>query len=249
MAVRSTYSGSGRKYVSNPEGVCDNIPSYPWVAPGLALIFDMDGVIVHSNPVHCRAWQLYNRRFGIQTDERMLERMYGKHNDDIVRDYFGSGLSREQTMAHGAAKEQLYREIMAPALDDSLVAGVRQFLSRHAAVPMAVATNAEPANVDFILDAANLRRYFRAVVDGHMVSRPKPHPDVFLLAAAELEISPAACIVFEDSLSGIEASRAAGMRTVGLRTTHRELPGVDLAIDHFLSPELQPWLQSQTRPD
>ncbi|HWQ53884.1 MAG TPA: beta-phosphoglucomutase family hydrolase [Bryobacteraceae bacterium] len=223
--------------------------SCPWVAPGLALIFDMDGVMVHSNPVHCRAWQIYNSRFGIQTDEDMLQRMYGKHNDDIVRDYFGTRLSRDEIAAHGAAKERLYREIMAPSLENSLVPGLREFLSRHASVPMAVATNAEPANVDFILDAANLRRYFRVVVNGQMVSRPKPYPDVFLCAAAELRIAPAACIVFEDSLSGVEASRAAGMRTVGVLTTHRELPGLDLAIDHFFSPELEPWLQSQTLPD
>lgn len=205
----------------------------------------MDGVVVHSNPVHARAWRIYNRRFGIETDDGMLERMYGKHNDDIVRDYFGPGLTAGEAAAHGAAKERLYREIMAPIVDESLVPGVREFLARHAGLPMAVASNAEPANIALILDRSGLGGYFRAVVHGGMVSRPKPSPDVFLRAAAELGVPPAACIVFEDSLAGVEAARRAGMRTVGLRTTHTELPGVALEIDDFLSPDLQPWLEFQ----
>jgi beta-phosphoglucomutase len=215
--------------------------------PGLALIFDMDGVIVHSNPVHCEAWRLYCGRFGIQADDAMLARMYGKRNDEIVRDYFGPAVGGEEAAAHGAAKERLYRQIMAPVLGRSLVPGVREFLAQNAGLPMAVATNAEPDNVDFVLDAGGLRACFQAVVDGHMVSRPKPCPDIYLHAAAALGADPAGCIVFEDSLTGVEAARAAGMRVVGLRTTHAELPGVDLAIDDFLDPNLQPWLQSQTR--
>jgi beta-phosphoglucomutase family hydrolase len=216
------------------------------VPPGLALIFDIDGVIVDSNPVHREAWKRYNLRFGIATDEAMLERMYGKHNDDIVRDYFGDRLSAEEIAAHGAAKERLYREIMGPRLEESLVAGVREFLARHADLPLAVATNAEPANVSFILDAAGLRGAFRVVVDGAMVSRPKPAPDIYVRAAELLGIPAADCVVFEDSVSGVRAARAAGMRTVGLLTTHPDLSGVDLAIDNFRSKELEPWLRSQT---
>jgi beta-phosphoglucomutase len=215
--------------------------------PAAALILDMDGVVVHSNPVHCEAWRRYCRRFGILADDAMLARMYGKHNGDIVRDYFGPAVTDEEAAAHGAAKERLYREIMAPVLGESLVPGVREFLARYAEFPLALATNAEPDNVAFVLDAGGLRHLFRAVVDGHMAPRPKPCPDVFLQAAAALGADPAACIVFEDSLAGVEAARAAGMRVVGLRTTHAELPGVDLAIDDFLDAHLQPWLRSRIR--
>ena len=74
---------------------------------------------------------------------------------------------------------------------------------------MAVASNAEPANVDFVLDAAGLRPYFRAVLDGHQVSRPKPYPDIYLRAAEILGSVPAECVIFEDSLTGIRAARAA----------------------------------------
>jgi beta-phosphoglucomutase len=221
-------------------------PRESWLAHGLALIFDMDGVIVDSNPVHCQAWVLYNRRFGVETDAAMLQRMYGKRNDEIVRDFFGPHLSHAEVAAHGAAKERLYRELMADRLSRSLVPGIGQFLARHGGADMALATNAEPANVAFVLEAAGLRPYFRLVVDADTVARPKPYPDIYLRAAEQLGAQPRNCIVFEDSLAGVAASRAAGMRTVGLLTTHARLPGVDVAIDDFLNPELEPWLRSQT---
>ena len=65
---------------------------YAGLAPGLAVILDMDGVIVDSNPVHRNAWSIYNRRFGIETHEAMQQRMYGKRNDEIVRDFLGAGI-------------------------------------------------------------------------------------------------------------------------------------------------------------
>jgi HAD superfamily hydrolase (TIGR01509 family) len=204
----------------------------------------MDGVIVDSNPVHTRAWETYNRRFGIEV-EGMAERMFGRRNDEIVRDFFGAGLSVVEVDAHGAAKERLYRELMRPLLPDALVPGVRQFLERHAGTPMGVASNAEPANVAFVLDAAGLRGFFRVVVDGHMVTRPKPDPEIYVLTAELLGSPPRDCIVFEDSEAGVSAARAAGMRVVGVRSTHRDLAGVDLAIDNFLSGDLEPWLASQ----
>ncbi len=217
-----------------------------WLQPGLALIFDMDGVIVHSNPLHTEAWRRYNGRFGIDAGETLAERMYGRRNDEIVRDFFGAGLTSAQIAAHGAAKEALYREMMAPVLAENLVPGAAEFLRLHCACPVALATNAEPANVNFILDGAGLRGCFRAIVDGHQVTHAKPHPEIYLRAAEMLGMAPADCIVFEDSYSGIAAARAAGARVVGLRTTHTELPGVDLAIDNFHSPALEPWLRAQS---
>jgi beta-phosphoglucomutase family hydrolase len=211
----------------------------------MAIILDMDGVIIDSNPVHRQAWSIYNRRFGIETDEAMQQRMYGKRNDEIVRDFLGPGLTDDQIREHGAAKERLYRELMARDVSGALVPGVRDFLMRYADAPLAVATNAEPENVDFVLDGAGLRRYFRIVVDGAQVRNPKPDPEIYLRTAERLEVPPGDCIVFEDSLPGLEAARNAGMRTVGVTTTHAELPDADLAIDNFLSAELDGWLRLQ----
>jgi beta-phosphoglucomutase family hydrolase len=211
----------------------------------MALALDMDGVVVDSNALHTQAWTLYNRRFGIDAGDSLAERMYGRRNDEIVRDFFGPGLSPAEIDAHGAAKEQLYREMLEPRFAEALVPGVREFLERHAADPVALATNAEPANVNFILDRGGLRQYFRVVVDGHQVQHAKPHPEIYLRAAALLSVDPRNCIVFEDSFSGVAAAQAAGARIVGIRTTHRELPGASLAIDDFLDPRLEEWLRTQ----
>jgi beta-phosphoglucomutase len=218
---------------------------YAGLAAGLAVILDMDGVIVDSNPVHRNAWSIYNRRFGIETDEAMQQRMYGKRNDEIVRDFLGPHLTSEEVRAHGAAKERLYRELMAGAIDHALVRGVREFLQRYEGAPFGLGTNAEPQNVDFVLDTAGLRRYFQVIVDGTQVRMPKPDPEIYLQAAGKLGIPPCDCIVFEDSLPGLEAARTAGMRTVGVTTTHAALPDADLAIDDFRNAELDLWLGRQ----
>jgi beta-phosphoglucomutase len=217
------------------------------LAPGLALIFDMDGVLLDSNPMHREAWVRFNRSYGLETTEAMLERMYGKRNDEIIRDFFGSALSAEEVTARGAAKERLYREMIAGEVEEMLVSGLREFLEDYREAPKAVASNAEPENVHFLLDRAHLWPYFRVVLDGHRVSRPKPDPEVYLLAAKELGIEPANCIVFEDSHSGVTAARRAGMRIIGVSTTHDSLPGTDVCVDNFLNRDLRSWLQRQNR--
>ncbi len=220
------------------------------IQAGLALVFDMDGVILDSNPTHREAWRLYNRRFGIETDDAMQQRMYGRRNDEIVRDFFGAGLAPEEVVAHGAAKESLYREMMAARLMESLVPGVTLLLQNRNGTSAGLATNAERANVDFLLDGVllggiPLRNYFQAVVDGQQVSRAKPYPDIYLRVAELLGADPRNCIVFEDSHTGVQAARAAGARVVGLRTTHQEFKNVELTVDDFRSLELEKWLETQ----
>jgi beta-phosphoglucomutase family hydrolase len=208
-----------------------------------ALIFDMDGVIVNSTPVHTRAWTAYLGELGLRAGN-LSDRMLGKHNDEIVRDLLSAHpLTEELVAEHGRRKEALYRDMMAPVLEDNLVPGVREFIARYAEEPLAVATNAEAANVAFVLDRAGLRQYFRAIVDGQQVARPKPHPDIYLQAAKLLGVAPQDCIIFEDSLTGVEAARAAGARVVGLTTTLSDLPDVDLTIEDFFDPALEPWLR------
>jgi HAD superfamily hydrolase (TIGR01509 family) len=138
--------------------------------------------------------------------------------------------------------------MIASRIENMLVPGLREFLEKHRNLPMAVASNAEPENVDFLLDEAGLRPLFRAVVNGHQVSRPKPFPDVYLLAAKLLAVEPAECAVFEDSPAGTAAGAAAGMRVVGIRTTYANLPDTVLTVDNFCSRELDSWLRAQLRP-
>ncbi len=210
-----------------------------------AFLFDMDGVIVDSNPLHRESWAEYNRRQGVETTEEMQQRMYGKRNDMIVRDYLGQHLTDAEVFAHGAAKEALYREMLAPKLQQTLVPGLVAFLERHSELPKAVASNAEPANIDFVLRSADLGRFFRFAVDGQQVPNPKPHPDVYLRAAGLLGIAPEYCVVFEDSHGGVAAGVAAGMRVVGITTTYRELPGTSLLARDFNDPALEEWLNSR----
>jgi beta-phosphoglucomutase len=211
-----------------------------------ALIFDMDGVIVDSTPAHTEAWRVYLDGYGLDTNN-IADRMLGKHNDELVRAFFpAEKLTTESIYEHGVRKEALYREMMSPVIEDKLVPGVRDFLLRNRHYPLAVATNAEPLNVDFVLTATGLRSCFRVVVDGHQVAKPKPHPDIYLLAADLLGYDPENCVVFEDSLTGVEAARAAGARVVGVSTTLSAFADVDLTIRDFLDPKLEPWLLELT---
>lgn len=209
------------------------------------MIFDLDGVIVDSMPLHTEAWRSYLLRNGIENIEDIQGSMHGRRNDDIVQHFFGTGLSAGEVFAHGAAKEELFREMTGVGLLSHMVPGVVEFLERHATVKKAVASNAEPKNIDFVLDGARIRHHFLAVVDGMQVKHPKPFPDVYLRAAELLGVAPENCIVFEDSPAGVQAARAAGARVVGVET-HEPLEDVELRVRDFRGAELEPWLLLQT---
>ena len=178
----------------------------------LALIFDLDGVLVHSMPLHTLAWERYLGKMGIHIPD-LERRMHGKRNPELVRDLIDSTLAEDVVLEHGAAKERLYREMMlASDVQRYQVAGLVQFLQRHPDMPKAVGSNAEPANIDFVLNHFHLRPFFTVIVNGMQVQRPKPFPDIYLNAADQLGVPPANCIVFEDSPTGVQAARAAGMR-------------------------------------
>lgn len=211
----------------------------------LAMIFDLDGVLVHSMPLHVTAWEQYLERLGIQFED-VEQRMHGKRNPELVRELISGDLPEETILEHGAAKERLFREMLTKAeMAETGVPGIVEFLERYEGIPKAIGSNAEPANIEFVLDRFGLRQHFQVVVDGFQVSRPKPFPDIYLKAAELLGAEPQSCIVFEDSPTGVEAGRAAGMRVVGVETTPTEFAGVDLRVKDFLDPLLERWMQAQ----
>src|SRR5438067_270443 len=164
--------------------------------------------------MHTEAWRVYLERLGIGCDD-IAARMHGRRNDEIVADFIAADLAADVIAAHGAAKEVLYREMMAANLTAHVIPGVAEFLESCNGIPIGLASNAEPANVDFVLDGLGLRQYFRVIVDGHQVDRPKPFPDIYIHTAQLLGVPARECVIFEDSAPGVAAANAAGAKVVG----------------------------------
>jgi beta-phosphoglucomutase len=211
------------------------------------MIFDLDGVLVHSMPLHTLAWERYLEGLGL-TIEDLERRMHGKRNPELVREFLGADVSEELAFEHGAAKERLFREMLTDGdLAQYRIPGLIEFLERHRDVPKAIGSNAEPENIDFVLEKFGLRKYFQVAVNGMEVERPKPFPDIYLKAAEHLGVQAGNCIVFEDSPTGAQAGIDAGMRVVGVETTPTVFTGIDLQIKNFADPTLETWLREQLK--
>jgi beta-phosphoglucomutase len=187
-----------------------------------ALLFDMDGVLVDSNPYHKIALVQFCKERGIVlTEEELKSKIYGRTNRDWITNVFGN-VGEEMLAEYTEGKESLFREIYKEYIKP--VEGLRAFLNvlDAAKVPRALATSAPTANVEFTLGRLGLETYFPVRLDDRHVSIGKPHPDIYLKAAAALGYEPARCVVFEDSLAGIEAGLKAGAKVVGITTTHKK---------------------------
>lgn len=186
-----------------------------------AVIFDMDGVIVDTNPHHRTAWRDYYQRYGkTLSDEDFVEHVSGKHNAHIVAHLFaGQTLTPDEVLRLGNEKEALFRALYRP--DMVPVGGLVDFLKalKAADIRTAVATSAPVENLDFVIDALELRPYFDALLNESMVSRPKPDPEIYQKAMAMLGVEPGESVVFEDSMTGIRAASASGAAVVGVATT------------------------------
>ena len=207
-----------------------------------AFLFDVDGVLVHSMPLHTQAWEEYLASLGIRIDD-LERRMHGKRNAELVSELIASDLPDSEIFAHGARKEQLWREmLLREGIERYQIAGLTEFLEKYRSIPKAVASNAEPQNIDFVLDQYGLRQYFPVTVSAMEVARPKPFPDIYLEAARRLGAKPEHSIVFEDSPTGLQAGLAAGMRVIGILTTPTDLAGSALEVRDFTDPKLDEWL-------
>jgi beta-phosphoglucomutase len=207
------------------------------------VIFDMDGVILDNNAWHKKSWLVFADKYNFTlTDEDFDKRVYGKTNHEILRTEFPDAEAAEYD-TWALEKESIYREIYLP--DFELVKGLQDLLNALQAqdIPTGVASNAPKINVDFALDNGNIRAFFQAVVYADLVERPKPFPDIYLKTASLLGRQPQNCVVFEDSLTGISAAKAAGAKVVALTTTYakRNLmqAGADLVIADFAGLDLK----------
>jgi beta-phosphoglucomutase len=184
-----------------------------------AAIFDMDGVIVDNMRHHARAWEAFLRRRapGLKIEDVMPH--FGKTNRDILRIVLGDRAGFEEVALWSEEKEGLYREIYAAEMTP--LPGLLQLLRtlRKRGIRTVIATSAPRINVDFVLDGLKIRSWFDVIVDASEVKLGKPDPEIYLQAARKAGCPPEACVVFEDSLAGIEAGLRAGMKVVGVATT------------------------------
>jgi beta-phosphoglucomutase len=186
-----------------------------------AAIFDMDGVMVDNFYIHLEAWNIFCKKHQIDISEQSLKQhAFGRTNDELMPYFFQREMSKSEISLLEKEKESIYRDVYRGRV--SLVEGLTDFLIElnNSNIKTAVGTSAPRANADFILTETNLTKYFQLIVDGSMVTKGKPDPEIYLLAAKTLNVKPSDCVVFEDSFAGIEAAHKAGMKVVGVATTH-----------------------------
>jgi beta-phosphoglucomutase len=185
-----------------------------------AIIFDMDGTLVDNMRFHTEAWGKMLEENGVRMNAHdFLVKTAGKTNREILPGVFGE-LSEERINELGERKESLYRAAFLP--ERRPVEGVTDFLeaARRLGVKMAVATAAPAANMEFILDGLDLRRFFDAITTADEITNGKPDPEIFLKSAEKLRVEPENCLVFEDAVGGFEAAHRAGMKSIGIATVN-----------------------------
>jgi HAD superfamily hydrolase (TIGR01509 family) len=173
-----------------------------------AVIFDLDGVIVDSEPLQHKAYNRVLERFGVRVEQAEYGREWiaaGRGPEYAVRTY-ALPVSAEELRR---LKDPVYHTLLGE--EAALMAGARTALERlSAAFPVALATNSSQADTGFILDRFDLARFFTAVVTREQYGEPKPAPDAFRTAAARLQRAPERCVVIEDAYKGVVAATDAG---------------------------------------
>jgi beta-phosphoglucomutase family hydrolase len=205
-------------------------------SPNMAVLFDMDGVLVDNMAYHKDSWFEFCRRYGVRmTDEEFTSFVSGRVSREVLEYLFNKPLSAEEISRYTEEKEELYRNIYRPHIKPT--EGLVEFLQslKQKQVALAVGTSAPTSNIDFTLVTTGLRPYFDQVVDASFVKRGKPDPEIYLKAAEMLHVPPQNCVVVEDSLLGIQAGISAGMKVIGITTTHTqaELSQPHLIINNF----------------
>jgi len=191
----------------------------PTAPPPGAVIFDMDGVIVDSEPLHEQAFREIFHELGYGDAHGMDFTAYYGRSDRAFWQDFVARHSPPQPLEELLALKQS-RLIQILRREQPVFHGLPELLARLApAFPLAIASGSNHPVIDEVLAMRQLRRFFPVVVSVQDVGRNKPEPDVFLRAASLLGVAPAACWVVEDSSAGIEAGRRAGMRVIAITNT------------------------------
>ncbi len=184
-------------------------------------IFDLNGTIVDDMKFHQEAWYHVLSELGSKLSyDEVIHELYGK-DDELLARIFGRPFGARDVEAITAKVENRYQDLVRDKLQP--ITGLTKFFEtlKLNNKLMAVGTGASPLNTEFILNQLNIRDLFHAIVKSDDVLQGKPDPETFLKISTLLDVSPAACIVFEDTPSGAEAARRAGMECVIITTLHR----------------------------
>jgi HAD superfamily hydrolase (TIGR01509 family) len=195
-----------------------------------AVIFDLDGVLVDSEPLQFEAYALVFAGYG-----KTLTR------EDFILNWIGQGRLEDHLGRYGIeapveevrrAKNDVYQKFIRERMKlRPGIEGLLRRLSRE--MPAALASSAHPDSVNAVLDRFELRPYFKVVLTSADVSNNKPDPEIYLCAASRLGVPPAGCLVFEDSRPGVLSAKRAGMMVIALPhdlTLHQDLSAADLVI-------------------
>lgn len=201
-----------------------------------AAIFDLDGTLIDNNSFHLQTWLKYTANMGKKiTPEEFNAHINGRTNEDAIQYIYGRKMSKSESQKHTLEKEALYREIYKPFIKP--VSGLFEILAyfKIKNIPMAIATSGIQPNIDFMFEQIPIKKYFKAVVNSSHITKGKPDPEIYYKTASILNIAPHYCLVFEDSVPGIEAAKAAGMKVIALATTQpkAELTAAAFIIDNF----------------
>jgi HAD superfamily hydrolase (TIGR01509 family) len=183
-------------------------------------IFDHDGVLVDSLEFHTQAWFELGRRAGLNFTPEFIHETFGMTNPSIFRRLLGDSIGADVLREHSELKEACYRDIARGRI--KLMDGVRGVLDAltKQGVKLAIGSSGVLPNLELTVEECGLTGRFAAIASLEDITRGKPDPQIFLVAAAKARCEPARSVVFEDAPVGIQAAKAAGMYAVGLTTTH-----------------------------
>lgn len=178
------------------------------------VIFDLDGVICHTDHYHYQAWKRIADSLGIEFNQEINNRLRGVSRMDsleIILEKYKGVLTAEEKERLAAEKNEYYKELLKEMTPDDLSCEVKDTLEELKRRGITLAIGSSSKNTRFILSRLGLADFFDAVSDGNNISRSKPDPEVFLKAAEFAGADPAGCLVVEDARAGVEAAKAAGM--------------------------------------
>jgi beta-phosphoglucomutase family hydrolase len=200
-----------------------------------AAIFDMDGTLVHTEPLHQQSWIRAMGEVGIDLDVAHYDTHFsGRPGRETTRDLFG--FTPEQAEEMSRRVTTVFWELAEGNVEP--LPGVREFMTRIVHIPKGVATSARRHSAARMLQELGLIDYFGAIVTADDIAKGKPDPEIFRLAAERLAVAPERCVVFEDSIAGVDAAKAAGMFCAAITTTRVEFPVADLTFAEWDDPRL-----------